>query len=549
MCFQEFIIYQCGHESVPVVRPCPTTTAGITFQCCAMRPLKQWNALTMCCSCERILHYRWTLVREWEHRWMHERGVCGCPVRFPGLAFQPRMAGGGGGDPGPSTYTEEQQQPAGEAADIPPTYTYTENHAHGQRRVSVRIPGLYAAEWRADHARRHEAGLCKCDVSFDNFQPEVEEYELNYGERAFIAQYRELEANPAGLSEDEINARVAEVIRLFGPFVTRPAPPVTIGPSVQTYSRGGGGQQRGRGGNRGGFRRGRGGGGGRGGRGGSGNTSRGGGAHNNQQTATTKNTQPSQGQGQGRMVSHLQQQQRISDQQAAAASSSSTSPPSAPVDPVDSEQTQTQTQTQPQSRSIPPSIPIPPPPEQILFPNPYAYTHHTGPGNPTFYPPTATEIHGAYPRTLFGPGPYTTTGLLDHARNGMLINPYTFPSTFTPYTPYTPYPYSTTAEPLRKEGKGKGKEKETCPPPIADGSISRQTAGVTEKEEGENGEEGEKGKETKPLCGLPIGAGPEGMLHVPAWGECELARGARYTFSPPPPSPASSAGGDGGDRS
>src|SRR4051812_21689956 len=93
MCYEEFIAYQCGHRSMGVVRTCPMTTAGHNFPVCGIPPHKPHYAETMCTPCERQLHSRWVLIREWEHRWLHERGACGCEVIFPGLLTTPRVIG------------------------------------------------------------------------------------------------------------------------------------------------------------------------------------------------------------------------------------------------------------------------------------------------------------------------------------------------------------------------------------------------------------------------------------------------------------------------
>lgn len=98
MCFKDFIGYTCGHVSKAVLRPCPMTTALTTNAPCASPAERPTLARTMCPACERAVHYRRVLVREWEHRWMHERGACGCAVEFPDLdaaaeSKPPRMCG------------------------------------------------------------------------------------------------------------------------------------------------------------------------------------------------------------------------------------------------------------------------------------------------------------------------------------------------------------------------------------------------------------------------------------------------------------------------
>lgn len=92
MCLAEYICYTCGHTSVPVLRACPLTTSSPDHPICARHGDRPFISDSMCPTCERHLHNRATLVLEHEHRWMHERGVCGCPVQFPGL-LGPRILG------------------------------------------------------------------------------------------------------------------------------------------------------------------------------------------------------------------------------------------------------------------------------------------------------------------------------------------------------------------------------------------------------------------------------------------------------------------------
>ncbi|KXJ96015.1 hypothetical protein Micbo1qcDRAFT_201347 [Microdochium bolleyi] len=133
MCITEFIAYTCGHRSVPVHRPCPMTTSLHTNPVCppptpllsppnhaqytcepaAKSPQdgggdfggvigggeevgyaeRATYAEGMCGPCLRVLHTNWVNIVEYEHRWMHERGACECPVVFPAL-MGPRVVGG-----------------------------------------------------------------------------------------------------------------------------------------------------------------------------------------------------------------------------------------------------------------------------------------------------------------------------------------------------------------------------------------------------------------------------------------------------------------------
>ncbi|KAI1761855.1 hypothetical protein GGR53DRAFT_533176 [Hypoxylon sp. FL1150] len=90
MCFTEFMGYTCGHTSMSVKRLCPLTTQLFNNPCCANNAVRPILAVTFCPACARILHGRWVNILESEHRFMHERGVCGCSAQFPYLQ-QPRV--------------------------------------------------------------------------------------------------------------------------------------------------------------------------------------------------------------------------------------------------------------------------------------------------------------------------------------------------------------------------------------------------------------------------------------------------------------------------
>ncbi|KAK3694316.1 hypothetical protein B0T22DRAFT_506711 [Podospora appendiculata] len=246
MCFQEFIVYQCGHRSLAVVRPCPITTTGHNFPICRIQPFLASNALTMCAPCERTLHSRWVLIREWEHRWLHERGVCGCDVVFPGLLTRPRVIGGDP-DPGSSSTTANkynnnntddndsaqtdprlQPQPQPHTSNTVPAL-YKETSTGGERHVAIRLPSLYAAEWLGDHRQLHRDGRCQCPADFHTFQPEVDERDLNPEERGFLRGYRELENMNQALDSEKIAQRAVQVGNIFAPS---PALAVAAGPSA-----------------------------------------------------------------------------------------------------------------------------------------------------------------------------------------------------------------------------------------------------------------------------------------------------------------------------
>ncbi|KAL2161605.1 hypothetical protein VTH06DRAFT_8167 [Thermothelomyces fergusii] len=267
MCFQEFIAYQCGHRSLSVVRPCPMTTASHNFPICSIRPHKPYYTETMCAPCERQLHSRWVLIREWEHRWLHERGACGCEVVFPGLLDTPRVigdtsgadhsaksispaaspAGGEGGKndageaaaargsgdvvmPRVATSDEETTSFGGDGGRVPAIFSQSVAST-GERRVAVRLPGLFAGEWKADHAILHKAGKCPCAAAFDPFTPQISDEELTTADREILQRWRQREAQgetsrASGTSQvasqvGEVEHRIAEIKKIFGEFDIR----------------------------------------------------------------------------------------------------------------------------------------------------------------------------------------------------------------------------------------------------------------------------------------------------------------------------------------
>ncbi|KAI4867540.1 hypothetical protein F4820DRAFT_467718 [Hypoxylon rubiginosum] len=117
MCFTEFVGYTCGHASTPVKRLCPLTTQLYNNPCCAQNAVRPVLSQTFCPTCARILHGRWVNILELEHRFMHERGVCGCAAQFPHLQ-QPRVVSHyvDTGSSGSNSGSEEQRIYVGDAA-------------------------------------------------------------------------------------------------------------------------------------------------------------------------------------------------------------------------------------------------------------------------------------------------------------------------------------------------------------------------------------------------------------------------------------------------
>jgi hypothetical protein len=202
MCVKEHLAYRCGHRSVSVVRPCPMTTAQYDYGVCSVQPSLSHRAETMCPSCERQIHTRWVLIREWEHRWLHERGACGCDVVFPGL-IGPRVARPYNGD-----FPPERM----DSSYIPPLVEFKETPGIG-RHVDLRLPSVFGVEWTADHRARHEQGLCNCQARFQPYQPEVPESSLSPEEREYLHQARAFEMlNPeTNLGEIVSGRRVLQI--------------------------------------------------------------------------------------------------------------------------------------------------------------------------------------------------------------------------------------------------------------------------------------------------------------------------------------------------
>lgn len=182
MCFSEFIGYTCGHSSPEVLRPCPMTTQFYTNPVCTSHARRPILAPEMCPACQRVIFGRAVLITEWEHRWMHERGVCGCDVRFPDL-IRPRVVsrsrpgqtiGKFGqirnntpGSTNGAAPTKAERINAASSKEVPAHYQErsTKTGPHNLE-VAVRIPSLYGAEWVDEHRQLHKNGACKCAGDF-----------------------------------------------------------------------------------------------------------------------------------------------------------------------------------------------------------------------------------------------------------------------------------------------------------------------------------------------------------------------------------------------
>ncbi|KAK4162555.1 hypothetical protein QBC43DRAFT_356063 [Cladorrhinum sp. PSN259] len=194
MCFQEFIAYACGHRSVAVIRACPLTTRSHNFPVCGIQPVRQYFADTMCALCEREIHSRWVLIREWEHRWLHDRGACSCNIEFPGASYTPKATGAMQNlqdHGGPSRKGKEK------ATDIPSAWKEYAT-ADGERHVEVRITSPYGVEWRADHGQLHKAGKCQCPAQFEPAVPQIPDDKVDLASRGTLNAWRHMEERQGG---------------------------------------------------------------------------------------------------------------------------------------------------------------------------------------------------------------------------------------------------------------------------------------------------------------------------------------------------------------
>ncbi|KAI0404848.1 hypothetical protein F4802DRAFT_213644 [Xylaria palmicola] len=245
MCFAEFIAYTCGHTSTAVNRPCPMTTHLYNNPCCSRPACRPFLAQTMCYPCSRIIHARRIDILEYEHRWMHERGACGCDVQFPAL-MHPRLVqrssasvdnevptampqtgtgtgtGTGAGYNGTAGRGHFKQRSSvtttgsgghrpeqayddglGEQSSLP---LFKEAHVGENVEVAVRLASLYGAEWTTDHAKLHRGGRCKCPVSFKRYQPmdikpdqdEHDSHEAGRSGQAWVTSYAPLSSDKNG---------------------------------------------------------------------------------------------------------------------------------------------------------------------------------------------------------------------------------------------------------------------------------------------------------------------------------------------------------------
>lgn len=253
MCFTEFIGYTCGHSSVDVLRPCPMTTRFHTNPLCTNHGRRPVLAEGMCPACQRILHGRAVMILEWEHHWMHERGVCGCDVVFPDL-IRPRDVNSGqpsasqqsdssqsheskeaakgkskkrkargwgrsknkeaspkdeGGKNGAGLLKKVVADPRNTSSGTAPPVEQQSNKApcgsqgmsHDDSKasgVSVQIPSFYGVEWVEAHRQLHNSGSCKCKGDFSFYQTPESYMASTYSENAGEQAVHPAQSHPLG---------------------------------------------------------------------------------------------------------------------------------------------------------------------------------------------------------------------------------------------------------------------------------------------------------------------------------------------------------------
>lgn len=144
----------------------------------------------MCVACERVLHSRWTLIREWELRWYHERGVCNCEIKLPDPESRAHAIGIGADN---ESQSEDEISP-GSSHTISPANPPKELNMHVGSQIRTELSrgdnkrparackyaeqnlgnqpsgttvcpqNQYAVDWLQGHREMHALGRCGCAV-------------------------------------------------------------------------------------------------------------------------------------------------------------------------------------------------------------------------------------------------------------------------------------------------------------------------------------------------------------------------------------------------
>ncbi|KAK5663334.1 hypothetical protein OQA88_3762 [Cercophora sp. LCS_1] len=457
-------------------------------------PPKQFHAVTMCVACERTLHFRWILIREWEHRWLHERGVCGCKADFPGLLNKPRMSGTA------TSHKARGKQPEGAVPQLPAPVS--EGMVDGTPHVAIRIPSLLATEWVEDHKDLHQSGKCNCPLSF-NYKPLTTEDEMTPVEKAALRSYRELDFGRQTMTPQEIGRRIAEINHLFGPFMVPPGPrdpPPRKRREHAHYLYNAG------------LRR----------------------APNNKAVNFQDPPRPMV-----RFAAQFAHPHPVATHSSGPAYvQQGVSPDMVPIKnhPLNPIGANFETPHVPPNS---PTLPTAPPPSPTTTPPPEPTVQR----NAGFFPDPAIlfasgtlATTGLAPPIIYGPNHFTSSGLT-YGAPMLPLAPYNNPP--RPYRPPTPYPrYAVSPE--NDTPAGSQTNTPTISPAISPrvfpvnsprvSSVPTRTASTPPRVD----------SNYTPLCGYPVGAGPEGEFGAADWNLCRLNgdRGMEVPVmgSPPPPS-------------
>ncbi|TVY54014.1 hypothetical protein LCER1_G002645 [Lachnellula cervina] len=91
MCVKEFLGYNCGHCSIPVLRACPISQSNPTFPVCQYPAERPIFTNDFCHPCSRIIWNIKVLREEEIHKERHMAGECLCEVIFEGEDREKRL--------------------------------------------------------------------------------------------------------------------------------------------------------------------------------------------------------------------------------------------------------------------------------------------------------------------------------------------------------------------------------------------------------------------------------------------------------------------------
>ncbi|KAF4624097.1 hypothetical protein G7Y89_g14077 [Cudoniella acicularis] len=91
MCVKEFLGYNCGHCSTPVLRACPLTLSNDAFPPCAFPAERPIFTNEYCQACSRVVWNQKVLAEEEKHREKHLHGDICCDVIFEGEDREKRL--------------------------------------------------------------------------------------------------------------------------------------------------------------------------------------------------------------------------------------------------------------------------------------------------------------------------------------------------------------------------------------------------------------------------------------------------------------------------